>query len=445
MSAGEKSHFSSFNFPSISNSNQSFLEYGNTALLNLDVDEKSGKIRAHSGRENRRGKFQLVAKQPSLPFLSPNNRSCIPDIDQIKIYEVEDPANIGWKRYTKEKHAASKARQHVQHLFSDHPEKMFACTAELLQNELVDSGFHTCYSHSNDDVMKFVERNDERHKMQCRLCRNLAMYRTKKLSFHSKNFLGTLHEGLADIPVSLVIELLNESYEQKMNDLYYNSLQGNNLACLPLVNSARANGESSSLLCYPSGPNLEVLNTCILTDIDNSRETDAAIDTVGSPCLSIASSQQFQLQGRLNQLDCAFYTPDQVLIGARTQYQCSFLSGVYDSDGMLLSVKPAKTLASSEQVMSMTISPYIYGEAVVAMETGCVHLWSVDKGLTNIWQSSAIYERADSWYQAVFAAHPRQIVLASSTGADLLDFRVSTIIHSLLCNQRFLFVRYIIT
>ena len=236
-----------------------------------------------------------------------------------------------------------------------------------------------------------------------------------------------LHEGLSDIPSGLLYDLLNESYEKKIAEWHYNSLQGNGLACVSF--ERRGNGAPACcILCYPSGCNLDELNTAYLTESGSSDETHETTDTVISPRLSCVSSQKFKLQGRLNQLDSSVYPSSQVLVGARTQYQCSFLTGFYNTDKNLVSVKPAGTLATSKQVMSLSLNPYIYGEAVVAMETGTVYLWSVEKDLQKIWQPSAMYERSDSWQQVVFGAHPRQIVLASTSGVDLLDFRVIIII-----------------
>ena len=409
--------FPSFNYPSSSNASQSFLEYGNTALVNLDADEQDGSTHVHSARGRRRSKFHLVSRQPSIPFLKPNNCSSVLDVDQIK-YEVEG-LKLQWNPFRNDRKIVfSEARNHVRNIFRDHPEIMYGCTAKILQDEFLDSNskFVICDTQPWSNTKDVVKSG--KHYQLCRFCRTLGM--PEKHINSSLSLPQKLHCGLSEIPTELLYDLVHESYEQKIIDCYYNSLQGNNLVCVKFEKSV--DGPSACLMCYPSGSNLDELNTGYLTEISNSNECDSAVLL---PPLSYVSSQHFQLLGRLNQLDCCTFTPNQVMLGARTQYQCSFLAGNFDTEKNLVSLKPVGTVATGTQVMSIAVNPYIYGEAVVVMETGNAYLWSVGKNLKTILRPCAVNERSDSWHQVVFGGHTRQIVLAHASGVDLVDFRVS--------------------
>ena len=80
-------------------------------------------------------------------------------------------------------------------------------------------------------------------------------------------------------------------------------------------------------------------------------------------------------------------------------------------------------MAFTSQALAVTVSPYIPAEAVVAVDTGGVYLWSLGSALQTVRCPHSVMKDC-CWYECVYAGHPRCIILADSSGADLIDFRV---------------------
>jgi len=91
--------------------------------------------------------------------------------------------------------------------------------------------------------------------------------------------------------------------------------------------------------------------------------------------------------------------------------------------------------------MCITISPYIAGEAIAVTENGGVYLWSCEHSLRTVHQPNHVMSNDLPWYQCVYAANPRCIVLADAKRIDLLDFRVSNLnLTSFLFSFHYVFV-----
>ena len=86
-----------------------------------------------------------------------------------------------------------------------------------------------------------------------------------------------------------------------------------------------------------------------------------------------------------------------------------------------------ETTACTQEAMCIAVSPYIPGEGVVVTKTGGAYLWCCGRGLRTICPPRHFdCDNSDilPWYQSVFAANPRCVVMADAKGVDLMDFRV---------------------
>uniref|UniRef100_A0A8C6NGX0 TATA-box binding protein associated factor, RNA polymerase I subunit C n=1 Tax=Nothobranchius furzeri TaxID=105023 RepID=A0A8C6NGX0_NOTFU len=69
--------------------------------------------------------------------------------------------------------------------------------------------------------------------------------------------------------------------------------------------------------------------------------------------------------------------------------------------------------------------PHILGEVLVASESGAANLWTVGKGLQKVYaeDTNLYFNAKSSWRWCEFSAHPRVMLYADRTGAELTDMR----------------------
>uniref|UniRef100_A0A3Q2YY83 TAF1C beta-propeller domain-containing protein n=1 Tax=Hippocampus comes TaxID=109280 RepID=A0A3Q2YY83_HIPCM len=76
---------------------------------------------------------------------------------------------------------------------------------------------------------------------------------------------------------------------------------------------------------------------------------------------------------------------------------------------------------TKEVASCVTVSPHVLGEVLVASESGIVNLWT--QGRCYSWLRSR--QKSSSWRWCEFSAHPRVMLYADRTGAELCDIRTS--------------------
>ncbi|KAM9735574.1 uncharacterized protein taf1c isoform 2-T4 [Menidia menidia] len=87
-----------------------------------------------------------------------------------------------------------------------------------------------------------------------------------------------------------------------------------------------------------------------------------------------------------------------------------------------------QALRSRELASCVCVSPHVLGEVLVASESGAASLWTVGKSTQRVrTEPSNLYFNAKSpWRWCEFSAHPRVMLYADRTGAELTDMRASS-------------------
>ncbi|RUS15204.1 hypothetical protein BC938DRAFT_477049, partial [Jimgerdemannia flammicorona] len=102
---------------------------------------------------------------------------------------------------------------------------------------------------------------------------------------------------------------------------------------------------------------------------------------------------------------------------------------------LLDEITPSREGLPDYHAMHVAMSPYWIGEACVVGSDGRVVLWSTEKKTST---SAAIYNvrtlrdpgihanpsNQDPWMSCDYGAHPRSVLIASTGGLELLDFRI---------------------
>ena len=289
-----RGHFQMFNFPFEVDGdvNESYLDYGSSADLNLDVDDAGNLIfQAKLPYRIDKPRWSVRAKQPCIPCLPPNQRALIPD----------EPIE-----YSRRK--ASVPVKHSLSVYSDFPEVMFGSCVELIHKELDgDDDLWNCCPRLSVESTSLSDFFDH----ECIMCSFKVQNYVEPhscMKMRRKYWLENLSSTIADIPPDLVEGLLRESYEEKLEQCKYDTTQGNVLAC------SGAGSGNDGVVVYPGGPLLEVLNV--------SRFTCTADEG-----LDLELKQQFAINGSIKQVVCASVVPGQLLAAARSQYHVTFFQG----------------------------------------------------------------------------------------------------------------------
>ncbi|XP_053334988.1 TATA box-binding protein-associated factor RNA polymerase I subunit C isoform X1 [Clarias gariepinus] len=218
-----------------------------------------------------------------------------------------------------------------------------------------------------------------------------------------------LGDVLPDIPSSLLAELLHEELiHQKELNHFQPATTGGALACLP-----NPECQNEAFLIYPSGEALNSINFHLM-QLEFSDDKPSVVNMVSKPLV-------FNLEGAVRQVSVA-QVDDEAYLGLRSDRFCA--AWVMQPRSR---PRPLEVVQLNEQATSLNISPHISGELVVASESGAVHLWVVGKGLQKVRdeKTNLYFNAKSSWRWCEFAAHPRMLVYADRTGAELTDIRSS--------------------
>ena len=303
--------FQTFNFPFAPEQNvsHSFIDYGCTSALDLDLEEETETLVVHSKRSRgeREKKQQLFARQPSLPFLEPNELSSFLPEETLSDYQLEGRKNIG------------KSTIHVDNFCTDHPDIMFGTLGELLKDELNCQPWNTCgkLCKTSNLLMGPAER-------ACEFCASFNKA-SSHLTSPSARLIQQLGTALPDIPPQLLENFCLQSNMLEIPRLHYDTFVGNVLA-------THTSKDDQCLLMYPSGHDLDVVNFSHVLPIPQSLEFSIQ-QSSSPPFKPIVKCQQFANQGRVQQIDCASFGGNSIIVGIRSRYNCTFFQGSVDKDG----------------------------------------------------------------------------------------------------------------
>uniref|UniRef100_A0A3P8TWB7 Wu:fj64h06 n=1 Tax=Amphiprion percula TaxID=161767 RepID=A0A3P8TWB7_AMPPE len=257
----------------------------------------------------------------------------------------------------------------MENFYLDHCLDAFGCMTELLGQNFDFSGNRECLS-----GLTFVL-----------LVRCQQSYFSKKMKRYAVLMSDVLHE----VPPQLLGSLLHEELTDQTDRLLFpEATTGGALAFIPFKHTDSQHG----YLLYPGNPGLDRLS--ILQGKITSFK---------------ANIQLFlNIPGLKSTKSC---------VGVRSDYFCGVWRFSETNEPRLLQVVETAEVST----------PHILGEVLVASESGAVKLWTVGRGMQKVrTEDTNLYFNAKSpWRWCEFSAHPRVMLYADRTGAELTDIRVS--------------------
>uniref|UniRef100_W5L1B2 TATA-box binding protein associated factor, RNA polymerase I subunit C n=2 Tax=Astyanax mexicanus TaxID=7994 RepID=W5L1B2_ASTMX len=225
-----------------------------------------------------------------------------------------------------------------------------------------------------------------------------------------------LEDVICDIPSALLAELLHEELTfQRQQEQFRSDITGGVLGCVPLPNIENQN---EICLIYPRGAALDSLNFHRVVLEFNE----------GKPNVDMSNtSLVYNLKGTVRQISTV-RVDDKGLVGVRSDYSCGTWV-IKDGERP----RPLEVIQLKEPCTSLNVSPHICGEFVVASESGAAYLWTVGKRPQKFRdeKTNLYFNDKSDWRWCEFSAHPRVMVFADRTGAELTDSRSSDCSHTL--------------
>ncbi|XP_026195771.1 TATA box-binding protein-associated factor RNA polymerase I subunit C isoform X2 [Anabas testudineus] len=230
-----------------------------------------------------------------------------------------------------------------------------------------------------------------------------------------------LSDVVPSIPSELLGTLLYEELkEQRDRLLFSEAATGGALAFIPFSQSCSS---EHGCLLYPGNQGMDRLNfhKVVLEHHEGN-----------SSFLDVASRDPFshQLRGPIRQIS-SISRFNECCVAVRSDRLCGVWRFNERNEPRLLQVVNTREVATC-----ISTSPHVLGEILVASESGAANLWTVGKGMQKVREEdSNLYFNAKSpWRWCEFSAHPRVMVYADRTGAELTDIRVSPVSgHTLFC------------
>ncbi|XP_037122252.1 TATA box-binding protein-associated factor RNA polymerase I subunit C [Syngnathus acus] len=292
--------------------------------------------------------------------------------------------------------------EHMQNFYSDHCRDAFGCISEVLGDN-----FYFKYG------MKKRQRRDAVHTWKIKRFLdklNLPICHKSCSSSTLQAYSALMSDVVHTVPPELLGSLLYEELtEQRDRRLFYEGATGGALNLIPFSQSEHS---QNGCLLFPGNQGMDRLN---FHRVEWEHHQDK--------CFSLKSSKRkpfhFQLKGPIRQISSASLF-NICCVSARSDRFCGFWRFSEREEPHLLQVVNTKDVATC-----ITVSPHILGEVLVASESGTVNLWTVGKGIQKVWEdiSNLYFNAKSSWRWCEFSAHPRVIVYADRTGAELCDIR----------------------
>ncbi|XP_036443535.1 TATA box-binding protein-associated factor RNA polymerase I subunit C [Colossoma macropomum] len=295
--------------------------------------------------------------------------------------------------------------EHMQHFYVHHCKDSFFTMGQLL-GEHFNFGRKWCKDRIKMGRMhKFVD---------CLKYKKCELEHTLE---RVPRYHNLLKDVVCDIPSALLAELLHEELTlQKDLEEFQPSTTGGALGYFPLEDFE---GQKEACLVYPRGEALDSLNFHrVVLEFNDGKP----------PFMNMENAPLvFKLNGSVRQISTA-RVDDEATIGVRLDHFC----GVWMmKDGQR--PRPLQVIQLEECCTSISVSPHVRAELVVATESGAAYHWTVGSRPQKFRdERSNLYFNAKSlWRWCEFSAHPRVMVFADRTGAELTDSRSSDCSHTL--------------
>ncbi|KAL1253367.1 hypothetical protein QQF64_018060 [Cirrhinus molitorella] len=226
-----------------------------------------------------------------------------------------------------------------------------------------------------------------------------------------------LADIVCDIPPTLLGSLLHEELKyQRDQQQFCADPTGGALGYIPLHESQ---SYSDGCLIYPSGAAMDKINF--------HRVVQRYSDDKPPSFVTDYEPHSFYLNGTVRQISLA-NMEDVGHVALRSDYFCAVWLLGDKKKPQLMDVIQAK-----DRFSCVAVSPHIPNELAVVNEQGAAYLWTVKKGLQKFREEdSNLYFNAKSpWRWCEFSSHPRVMVYADRTGAELTDIRTADKNHTL--------------
>ncbi|XP_040915318.1 TATA box-binding protein-associated factor RNA polymerase I subunit C [Toxotes jaculatrix] len=298
-------------------------------------------------------------------------------------------------------------REHMQNFFVDHCHDAFGCMSEILGKN---------FNFKQGKKEKY--RKDSVHMWRVRNILDMLNFKTCQQSFSSKTlnkYSVLLSDVVHSVPPELLGDLLYEELtEQRDRLLFSERATGGALAFVPFSQSS--SGSQQGCLLYPGNQGLDRLNF---------HRVELQHHTGSSPVLNTSSSDpfSFQLKGPIRQISSTSLF-NNCCVAVRSDRLCGAWSVSETNEPRLLQVVSTREVATC-----VSVSPHVLGEVLVASESGAVNLWTVGKEMQKVRQedSNLYFNAKSSWRWCEFSAHPRVMLYADRTGAELTDIRANPV------------------
>ncbi|KAK3524564.1 hypothetical protein QTP70_029881 [Hemibagrus guttatus] len=286
--------------------------------------------------------------------------------------------------------------EHMKYFYVHHCMDSFSVMGQLL-------GEHFSFDRRHPkDVTSMGKMMDFLHNLNYKKCEMQSLQRVSR--YH--HLLGDI---IPDIPSSLLAELLHEELiHQEELQHFHPATAGGALAYIPNLTC-----QNEAFLIYPSGEALNSINFHPV-ELEFSEDKPPGVNVADKPLV-------FNLDGTVRQVSVA-QVDDEAYLGLRSDHFCAAWV-MKDRNHP----RPLEVVQLKRRATSLNVSPHVSGEFVVASESGAAYLWIVGKGLQKIRdERTNLYFNAKSpWRWCEFTAHPRVMVYADRTGAELTDIRSS--------------------
>ncbi|KAM4532172.1 TATA box-binding protein-associated factor, RNA polymerase I, subunit C [Fundulus diaphanus] len=289
---------------------------------------------------------------------------------------------------------------HMQNFFMDNGPDAFGCMSEILGDNFYFRKAKTKEKYRQESVNMWKTKSYV----------DLLKYKICPMTYRSKSlnkYCSLLSDVIHDVPPELLGSLLYEELmEQRDRTQFSEGATGGALAFVPF-------SQSEGCLLYPGGLGMDRLNFHKVA-LQHPSERPPCVDASGS------ASASFQLKAAIRQISCGSLFGD-CCVAVRSDHLCGVWRFSERKEPSLLQV-----VSTPAAVTCVSVSPHVLGEVLVASESGAAHLWRVGRGMqkVRVEESNLYFNAKSSWRWCEFSAHPRVMLYADKTGAELTDFRV---------------------
>ncbi|XP_030597916.1 uncharacterized protein taf1c isoform X2 [Archocentrus centrarchus] len=295
--------------------------------------------------------------------------------------------------------------EHMKNFYTDHSMDAFGCMSEILGENFSFKQKGKKEKHLKNAV-RLGKLKDLLDLLKLKICE--PTYISQMLGQYSVQLWDVVHT----IPPELLGSLLYEELAEHRDRLLFSEgATGGALTYVPFLQSG--SGSQSGCLLYPN-QGLHRLNFHKV-ELQHHRGGPSFVDASSSEPFS------FQLKGAIRQISTTSLFSE-CCVGVRSDYHCGVWRFSERNEPRLLQV-----VSTPEVATCITVSPHVLGEVLVASESGAANLWTVGKGMQKVRaeDSNLYFNAKSSWRWCEFTAHPRVMLYADRTGAELSDIRVS--------------------